>query len=240
MRNPLYSLRKRLARMRAFPALGRRDGARFVLDPANWIDNRMLAGVPYEDAQLALARRLIAKRQIDCVIDIGANFGLYTVLLGLEPGVVEQHAFEPVRRNFNQLLGNVFCNRLDTKVTAHRLALGEAAGVVTIHIDPTSTGVSRIDLAGTVRDTSVFTQRETVELRRLDDVLPLEGRSVYVKIDVEGGAMGVLRGMEKFLARNSGALQIEISPGEAGAGALLEAHGWRAIATQGDCFFGKD
>lgn len=239
MRNPLHSLRKRLARLRGFPSVGRRGGARFLLDPANWIDNRLLAGAPYENAQLALARRLIRERGIDLVVDIGANFGLYTVLLGLEPGVAETHAFEPVARNYNQLLGNVFCNRLDAKVTAHRLALGAAAGRATIHIDPRSTGVSRLDLAGVARDASVFTQSETVEVRRLDDVLPSAGRSAYVKIDVEGKAVEVLRGMPAFLAANRGALQVEISPGEAGAGAILAEFGWLPVAVEGDCFFGK-
>jgi FkbM family methyltransferase len=241
MRNPIHSLGKRLARLRRFPAIGRRGGARFVLDPQNWIDNRLLAGAPYEDAQLALARRLIAERKIDLVIDIGANFGLYTVLLGLEPGVAEVHAFEPVRRNYNQLIANVFGNRLDAKVSAHRFALGEAAGAAAIHIDPRSTGVSRLDLAGAARGASVFTQRETIEVRRLDDVLQAEGRSVYVKIDVEGKAIEVLRGMLVFLSRNRGALQVEISPAETGAGALLESRGWQAAAVvEGDGFFVKD
>lgn len=239
MRNPLHSLKKRLARLRRFPSIGQRDGARFVLDPANWIDNRLLAGAPYENAQLALARQLIRARGINLVVDIGANFGLYTVLLGLEPGVAEVHAFEPVARNYNQLLGNVFCNRLDAKVTAHRLALGEAAGAATIHIDPRSTGVSRLDLAGAGRDAAVFTQRETIEVRRLDDVLRVAGRSAYVKIDVEGGAMGVLRGMTAFLAANRGALQVEISLAEAGAGALLAQFGWLPAGVEGDSFFVK-
>ena len=152
---------------------------------------------------------------------------------------MDVHAFEPVRRNFNQLMGNIFCNRLDAKVTGHRLALGDANGTETIHIDPRSTGVSRLDLATTARDAAVFAQSETVEVRRFDDVLALAGRRVYVKIDVEGGAVEVLRGMTAFLAANRGALQVEMSPTEAVAGDILAEQGWLAFAEDGDRFFVK-
>lgn len=81
----------------------------------------------------------IAARNIDLVIDIGANIGLYTVLLGQRPQIKTVFAFEPVRRNYAQLLGNVFVNGLANKVDAYRLALGSESGCVTMHIDPNST-----------------------------------------------------------------------------------------------------
>lgn len=241
MRNPLNSIAKRLTRLKRFPALGRRDGAPFVLDPRNWIDNRLLSGVRYENLQLDFARRQIAERGIDLVVDIGANFGLYSILLGREPGVREVIAFEPVRRNYNQLLGNVFVNRLDGKVTAHRLGLGDKAASLTIHIDPTSTGVSRLDLSSTERDTSVFTESETVEIRTFDSVCAPKGRAAFVKIDVEGHAPAVVSGMAKFLAANRGVLQVEVMPTEIAVIEALADHGWREIASvELDHYFAKD
>lgn len=231
MRNPLWSLKKRLARRASFPQLVRHEDANLILDPRNWIDNRIVAGVPYEAAQLAQARQLIATHRIDTFVDIGANFGLYTVLLGLLPQIVAVHAFEPVRRNYNQLCANIFANRLDAKVQAHCLALGEAAGQATIHVDPTSTGVSRLDLASTERDSAVFTQAETITLARGDDVLPLRGVALFAKIDVEGHAPAVLRGLGAFLRANRGAIQIEISPQESEAAELLKDAGWMPATT---------
>lgn len=241
MRNPLDSIAKRLTRLKRFPALGRRDGAPFVLDPRNWIDNRLLSGIRYEDLQLDFARRQITERGLDLVIDIGANFGLYSILLGREQEVAEVIAFEPVRRNYNQLLGNVFANRLDGKVTAHRLGLGDKSAKLTIHIDPTSTGVSRLDLSSTDRDAAVFTESETIEIRTFDAVCAPEGRAAFVKIDVEGHAPAVVAGMAKFLAANRGVLQVEVTPAETAVIEALAAHGWREIASMElDRYFAKD
>lgn len=242
MRNPLQSLRKRLTRLRSFPVLGRHEGANFVLDPQNWTDNRILARVPYERAQFDHARQEIAERDLDLVIDIGANFGLYAIVLGLEPSVREVIAFEPVKRNYNQLLANVFANRLDGKVTAHRVALSDKnISGQTIHIDPNSTNLARFDVSTADRPADVFRESETISVARFDDILPLDGRRAFVKIDVEGEAERCLAGMENFFAKNKGVVQIEVSDCEPGVPAIMERYGWKLLRViHLDHQFGKD
>jgi len=242
VRNPLQSLRKRLTRLRSFPVLGRHEGANFVLDPQNWTDNRILARVPYERAQFDHARQEIAERDLDLVIDIGANFGLYAIVLGLEPSVREVIAFEPVKRNYNQLLANVFANRLDGKVTAHRVALSDKnISGQTIHIDPNSTNLARFDVSTADRPADVFRESETISVARFDDILPLDGRRAFVKIDVEGEAERCLAGMENFFAKNKGVVQIEVSDCEPGVPAIMERYGWKLLRViHLDHQFGKD
>jgi FkbM family methyltransferase len=229
-------------RLQPFPVLGTHEGAKFVLDPRNWTDNRVLARVPYEKAQFEHARKEIAERNLDLVIDIGANFGLYAIVLGLEPTVREVIAFEPVKRNYNQLLANVFANRLDHKVAAHRLALSDKniAGQ-TIHMDPKSTNLARFDVATADRPSDVFTESETIDVARFDDILPLEGRRAFVKIDVEGEAERCLIGMENFFAKNKGVVQIEVSDCEPNVPAIMERYGWKLLRViHLDHQFGKD
>ena len=139
---------------------------------------------------------------------IGANFGLYAIVLGLEPSVREVIAFEPVKRNYNQLLANVFANRLDNKVTAHRLALSDKhISGQTIYMDPKSTNLARFDVATADRPADVFRESETIDVARFDDILPLGGRRAFVKIDVEGEAENCLIGMENFFAKNKGVVE---------------------------------
>ena len=226
-RNPLWSIRKRAARLQSFPQVAEHDGALYVLDPKNWIDNRVLARVPYEVAQIAQVDDLIKKFGITDFIDIGANFGLYAITFGLLPQIERVVAFEPVRRNFNHLCANVFLNRLNDKVTVHRAGLGNARRDTLIHIDPRSTGVSRLDLTTTSRDTKVFSQSESIEIHRGDDMLPWQGRAILAKIDVEGAALEVLAGLERFLSTNHGALQVEVTGEEPGVDAFLAARGWK-------------
>lgn len=209
-----YSLAKRLARLGPNPALRRRHGATFLLDRSNWIDNRLIARAPFEEAQLAHARALIADASIEAVLDIGANFGLYSVVLAQTSGITAVEAFEPVRRNYNQLCGNIFANRLNAVITPHRIALSDRSGEAQIHIDPRSTGVSALEPERLARKRDVYRDSESVPLSRLDDLIGWENRRVFVKIDVEGHALKVLAGMERFLARNSVIAQIELLDGD--------------------------
>ena len=86
------SLKKRAWRLRRAPVSVTRLGASWRLYPRDWLDNRMLAGAPFEDEQIGRCRALIARNDMDLFCDIGANIGLYTVLIGLDPGVPREKA----------------------------------------------------------------------------------------------------------------------------------------------------
>lgn len=217
MKNPLTSVAKRVARLRRTPVVARRRGAQFLLDPGNWIDNRMLAGAPYEDGQIAAAREVIIRDSLDLFIDIGANIGLYTVLLGLETSITSVVAFEPVARNHAQLMANLFLNGLTGKVEVHRIGLGASSSEVMIHIDPKSTGLSRVDLATAGRAREVFTESEIIRVEPFDRMCQMTGRRAYAKIDVEGHALAVLQGMSAFLQNNVAVLQVELQSSESEA-----------------------
>jgi FkbM family methyltransferase len=241
MKNPISSLRKRLVRFRRFPQIARLEHNVFVLDPRNWIDNRLIARAPYETGQLELAKHLIARNALTHFIDIGANFGLYSIVLGHMKEIERVIAFEPVRRNFNQLCGNIFANRLDVKIQAISCALGASNGKQVIHIDPTSTGISRLDLASTARSTSVFKEKEEIEIRRGDEVLNVGNARIFMKIDVEGHTKAVLEGLSSVLTVCSGALQVEMEACEEDITASLASFGWRPLRRiQGDAYFLKD
>lgn len=242
MSNLLTSLAKRVARTWPSVVLARRLGARFLLHPQNWIDNRILVGAPFEREQIRSAQRAVVEQQLDLVVDIGANIGFYTVLLGRMPQVKTVVAFEPVRRNYAQLMGNVFVNGLSDKVDAHRLALGQSAGQAVIHVDPYSTGVSRLDLGTTARPAKAFAQRETIEIGVFDQVCKFQDRRAFVKIDVEGSAVEVLSGMSRFLSANYAVIQVELSDAERSGVVRILANAGYGIARefQGDVIFVRD
>ena len=182
---------------------------------------------------------MIREHDIDLVIDIGANIGLYSILLGQMREISNVMSFEPVRQNFAQLMGNVFVNGLAGKVEPYRLALGVRAGETVIFIDPKSTGVSRLDLADAHRAHAKYLDQEPVRVARFDDICAFKERRAFVKIDVEGGAVGVLEGMATFLTRNTVVVQVETSDNEVdGVFKFLSAKGFsniRRIAA--DCYF---
>jgi FkbM family methyltransferase len=230
----VQSLRKRAWRLRHRPVETERLGARWRLFPQDWIDNRLLAGAPFEEWQIALCRRLIAQNGIDLFLDVGANIGVYTVLLGLDPGVPEIHAFEPVSATAERLRQHVRLNGLDGRVTVHQVALGREAGTATLHIDPRSTGLARLELESAKRAAAVFTATEAVRLAPLDALLSHTGRSALVKIDAEGSGPDVLAGADAFLRANRCAIQIETEPEtERAVAEALGGLGYRAAGRIG-------
>ncbi|HXK53197.1 MAG TPA: FkbM family methyltransferase [Hyphomicrobiales bacterium] len=236
--HPILSLKKRLYRLRSRPIICTRRGARLELFPRNWIDNRLLAGAPYEDRQIARCIELARDHDIDMFLDIGANIGLYSVLLALATEIGEMHAFEPVTRNGDQMEINLRLNRLDGRVRLHRCALGAKADIARIRIDPKSTGLSRLEGSGGDRRRA-FTQSEDVPVCRLDETVIAEGKRILAKIDVEGFALQVLEGMTGLLDQNSFVFQIESDPAsDAAVEAFLGARGFRQIGhIESDLYF---
>ncbi len=186
-----------------------RRGCRLLLDNTNWIDMRLLIGQPFENEQIETCIELIEKNRIDTFIDVGANIGFYSILIAMKSSVRKVIAFEPVARNYNQLCGNIFINGLNSRISPVKKALSADAKSTTIHIDPRSTGVSRISLDGIERDSTVFTNEESIDCIRLDDTFTSVAQRVFIKIDVEGHEMEALQGMRRVLQENSVFPQVE-------------------------------
>lgn len=138
-------------------------------------------------------------------IDVGAHAGLYLEeLVRLAPGG-RHWAFEPIPH-----LAAALAERFPT-VDVHAAALGEHAGPAElryVEASPQNSGFMRRPWDPPVVDD--FTPI-TVAVERLDDVLPPDQPVAFVKIDVEGSELEVLRGAEATLRRWRPAVAFELS-----------------------------
>ena len=131
----------------------------------------------------------------DVVLDIGANVGLYTVLLartvGTEGLVI---ACEPCAQNFNHLEENLKLNDL-ANARLFRKALGNSSGKAKLYA---STVIGNSSLSG-VR--SGKAEAEDVEVIEGDSLIVSEMLPVprAVKIDVEGFEYAVIQGLQATL-----------------------------------------
>jgi FkbM family methyltransferase len=139
-------------------------------------------------------------------IDVGANVGMYAVPLALAAGRVL--AFEPAPDNVRRLRENLALNGLEN-VTVRPIALGERAGELLLRLgdDPMFHST-----------TEVAEQRGTgdelrVEACVLDDEWRTAGSPEVsvMKVDVEGGEPGVLRGATALLDAWHPSLLLEAS-----------------------------
>ncbi len=142
---------------------------------------RVLLG-SYEREQTALFRQYLNPG--DVVFDVGAANGYYTLLasqlVGRRGHVV---SFEPNPKNAKFLRNHVDVNRA-TNVTVHQAAVGAKAGAQRFAFG-TGTGTGKLADDGQLE----------VRVLRLDDIVSAEWlRPAHLKIDVEGGELGVLEG----------------------------------------------
>ena len=169
-------------------------GGRLGLDLTNFRDFRLFLrlrrGRDAEAATTALLRRYL--RAGDVCVDAGANNGIFTLVAGKQVGPTGQvYAFEPHPATYARLTSNIARNRL-TNVVAFNVGLSDHAGHAAL-FTMLDDGQNNLHTGGE--------SRTQVRLEALDQILP-EARVDFVKIDVEGSELAVLRGMSSCLARN--------------------------------------
>jgi len=157
----------------------------------------------HHEPEIALVSRFADPAR--AAFDIGAHFGIWTD--AMRPHFREVHAFEPVPR-----LARVLRAGLTRRgVTVHEVACSDASGTTTLRAPRAGLGRSTIEQNNRLEGMKDPTQRiDTFEVPtvRLDDLaLP---DPAFVKIDVEGHELAVLRGAERLLKRARPALLLEL------------------------------
>jgi FkbM family methyltransferase len=167
-------------------------------------------------------------------VDVGANIGLYTLVMGKCVGKAGKvHAFEPATCSFETLVEHVRLNGLGDVIETHHL----------FHEDglqgTNRIGGSRYDGPGTV-----CVERRAV---RLDDFFgSRDRRPDLIKIDVEGYELHVLRGAQETLKEHPCTILCEMHPpllaelglGWAEVSQFMREVGYRMLDLRGDPFPG--
>lgn len=150
------------------------------------------------------------------VIDVGANQGYYTVKLGHLVGETGRvFSFEPNPELYPFLADNVSINGLAQRVKTYRLAAGDAPGRSVLHFPYSNMGGGFVDVPGGAAAPQADIGdggTASVEIARIDDILPAGTVADLIKIDAEGFEPLVLRGMGETLARSpDAAIVVEVS-----------------------------
>lgn len=190
-----------------FTTKGRALRMELDLDPARANESSILKflerGRHYEpDVSLAMCQ--IAEPG-DVMVDVGANAGFFTVLLGMLAGQAGRVvSFEPGANNLSRLKNNIALNKL-ANVTLIEQPASNLPGNITFFINSDDSGGHAMwdvgTFPGNVKSAAApqsVTMRATTldaEFERLGLPLPK-----IMKIDVEGAEVQVLLGAAKMLA----------------------------------------
>lgn len=234
MRKLHWSILKRLYRLGGRFGVFTRMDLQWLLDSRNWIDQQLLIRRPYEVEQIARCRQFVREHQLQYFFDVGANFGLYSVLLSSEKSLAHINAFEPLPRNCHQLGANLYLNGLDQRVTIFPCALSDKSGQIELFVDPHSTGVSTLLPPEARERQDAYQTKVWADVRVFDEIFSLCGVRALVKMDVEGAELSVLAGMAGFLAGNQVVLQVETTPKSAQlVDAFMTTAGYHALGCFG-------
>lgn len=150
--------------------------------------------------------------------DVGANVGYITLLLARAVGESGRvYAFEALPANVERLHENITLNGLNPRVQVFPAAVGATSAPVRFLIGPSD---DMGKAAGSAGRQSVYSESIEVLGLSLDDFIYTQGNPPpqVVKMDIEGGEVLALPGMERLLA-------------EARPLILLELHGPEAART---------
>lgn len=198
-------------------------GAKFRIHPGELISDEIAINrIEWREITMMLA----ACREYlpDLFIDVGANVGLYSCILGKAGVVPRVVAYEPDRRNLAHLVENVECNELARIVQLRPCAVGARLASLPLQLGPPeNAGLSKI--------VGSASGDYDVDVVALDDELNIRDSIIAIKIDVEGYELDVLSGAARLFTRNGGYAQIE-AHGEERAGAIrkrMTGFGWKFI-----------
>lgn len=177
-------------------------GFRLRLDLRESLQRDFLFGL-YDRRELELVGEHLGDGDF---VDVGAHVGLYTVAAALH-GTGRVLAFEPNPSARTQLAANVALNARRNVLLVPK-AVGDAPGTALLHV-PQTPDPSFSSLAG-----GRFAEGEPIEVEvtTVDAEVEAAGlRPSVVKIDVEGGELAVVGGMQQTLERHRPVLLVEVS-----------------------------
>ena len=159
----------------------------------------------YDRLTQTIMKRVICNN-CNC-IDIGCHKGeILEMMLKYSPSG-KHYAFEPIPYLFKELE-----KKYKNRVSVFPFALSDKSGHSTFQLvknAPAYSGIKKrhYDIA------NPEIEEIEVELKTLDEIVPLNEEIHFIKIDVEGGEFGVLKGAKILLAKNKPVVLFECGKG---------------------------
>lgn len=143
------------------------------------------------------------------VVDVGANYGYYSLLLADLAGPDGRvHAVEPNPDAAALLSRSLALNGFSGRSVVEQVALGAAEGEATLFVpdgEPKNAALAageEIERPG---------KRCLVRVRSLDEMIGPDARIDFIKIDAEGGEEAIIDGMEHILATRPPPMVLEFN-----------------------------
>lgn len=142
----------------------------------------------YEENETKIIMECV--KENDTILDIGANIGIYTILLNKYKNCAT-YSFEPIKYTFNLLKKNIKVNNVNAKI--YNVGLSDKNKVEKFYFNRKEIGASSMrDIRKDKENTSIL----KCNVMKLDDFIEKEGITNidFIKIDIEGAELFALMG----------------------------------------------
>ena len=165
----------------------------------------------YENLQIEFLIKNIKKYDLKYFIDIGANSGIYSLIIGDKFNEIKVKSFEPVKKTITEFKNNLKLNNKLKNIKLYEFGLSNKnsqllmkAKVRDDFIQSSGFGVVKTNdnLKNLYIEKNIF--------KVGDSIIKLKDKDISIKIDVEGHEYEVLQGLKKLINHNRIFLQIEI------------------------------
>jgi len=174
----------------------------WILNPNNYVEADVFWYGVKDKWELYHAKNMVPAEGV--FFDVGANFGYYSCVLGSDfKQKYRIYAFEPSPDNFVKLQKHITSNSLSHGVHAYQLGLSDSMGYSSMIGNDLNSGAAYLSgNSGNIKVTTLdaFCSQEKV------------GTLDFIKIDVEGYEIAVLRGGRDTIKMYKPILLIELNP----------------------------
>jgi len=152
----------------------------------------LLMGDTYEKCEVNLFKKLVSREMV--VVDIGANFGYYTLIAAnLVGDKGKVFAFEPEPENYALLVRNIEVNGYKNIIPVQK-AISNKTGTTNLFLFEKNKGQH------TIYEPRSYWKSIVVESITLDDYFSEQQDSVdVIKMDIEGAEILALLGMDRII-----------------------------------------
>jgi FkbM family methyltransferase len=150
----------------------------------------------------------------DISVDCGAHTGKHTLPMARRIGPGGRvFAFEPIAEKLAVLESKAKSAELSEVITARNCVVGDKRGPISFNFVQADPGKSSLRLRQDLRSDAKKMETNLVrqlEMVRLDDCIPENGRCRFIKVDVEGAELLVLKGAERTIVHHRPIVHFEL------------------------------
>ena len=175
------------------------------------MDKEIFLFSEYEHLQINYLLKFIKESKFDYFIDVGANSGLYSMIIARNDSEIKIKSFEPIKKTILKFKENIKLNKDLDNIEIFEFGLSNRNSKLLMkslkkknYIQTGGFGVAQSD------EILNNLHTEYAEFKKGDDIFSINNKNIILKIDAEGHEKEVIQGLESNLNKNRILLQIEI------------------------------